>query len=94
MKFVPFNKKSNYRFSSSINVESNIECRQEEHDHQYYVEMPHSPPPIYNVEHEEHAVNLDDPTPSLEQEFETQPNLIQEVTNFHDLLSLPHLPAR
>jgi hypothetical protein len=56
--------------------------------------MPHSPPPIYNVEHEEHVVNLDDPVPSLEQEFETQPNLTQEVTNFHNLLSLTHLLAR
>jgi len=39
---------------ASIVVESNTECHQEEHEHHYYMEMPHSPPPIYNVEHEEH----------------------------------------
>ncbi len=77
-----------------IIVESNIECQQKEHKHQYYMEMPHNPPPIYNVEHEEHVVNLNDPTPSSEQELETQLNLTQEVMNFHNLLSLPHLLAR
>jgi hypothetical protein len=40
------------------------------------------------------VVNLNDPTPSLEQEFETKPNLIKDVMNFHNLFSLPHLPAR
>jgi hypothetical protein len=60
---------------AGIIVESNTECHQEEHECQYYVEMPHSRPPIYHVEHEEHVVNLNDPTPSFEQELETQPNL-------------------
>jgi hypothetical protein len=54
--------------------------------------MPHSPPPIYNVEHEEHVVNLDDPSPFLEQEFETQPNLIKEVTNFYISFRCPIYP--
>ncbi len=60
---------------ASIIIESNTECHQEEHKHQYYMEMPHNPPPIYNVEYEEHVVNLNDPTPYFEQELETQPNL-------------------
>jgi len=47
-----------------IVIKSNTKCHQEEHKHQYYVEMPHSPP-TNNVEHEEHVVNLDYPTPTL-----------------------------
>ncbi len=47
-----------------IVIKSNTKCHQEEHKHQYYVEMPHNPP-SNNVEHEEHVINLDYPTPTF-----------------------------
>jgi hypothetical protein len=76
-----------------IVIKTNTKCHQKEHKHQYHVEMPHSPP-TNNVEHEEHVINLDYPTPVLKQQEETQPNFIQEAINFHNLFSLPHLPTR
>ncbi len=56
-----------------IVIKSNTKCHQEEHKDQYYVEMPHSPP-TNNVEHEEHVVNLDYPTPTLNTWNTTKPD--------------------
>ncbi len=60
----------------------------------YYVEMPHSPCVIDNVEVAHLLINLINSSHNLQEEIYSSPNLTQEAMRFHNLRSLPHLLTR